>query len=229
VNVTLGILLPTRGRPDNLARFITSVMDTASAGNWHLYLRLDTDDPTAAAYDDVIGELDPDISVYHGDRIGFGASLNELAARAERDGVSHLGMFGDDVLFVSHGWDRALIGELGADLGVAYGNDGLRNKHESDLPTHYVTQTEVYRRLGYLAPPTIRHLFLDNVARDVGRYLENLVYVPVMIRHLHPWSEGEQIDDATYREGGRNPNIRKADRMAYIRWAQDRDWKRRLR
>jgi len=203
-----------------------------TAVDWHLYLRLDYDDPEVVGYDRVLADwsyYEKQITVVHGDRIGFGASLNELAARAERDGVSHLGMFGDDVLPVSHGWDVALVEALGDDLGVAYGDDGMRDKHHPDLPTHYVTQTEVYRRLGYLSPPTIRHLFLDNVARDVGRYLRNFVYVPVLIKHLHPWGEGEHIDDATYREGGRNPNIRKLDRMAYVRWTTDRGWKSRLR
>jgi hypothetical protein len=225
--VTLGILLPTRGRPDNLDRFITAVEGTAD--DWVLYLRLDYDDPEAPAYDKVIGKGWPNLRTFHGDRIGFAASLNELAFHAERDGVSHLGMFGDDVVPETEGWDTALVEALGSDLGVAYGDDGLRDKHEPDLPTHYVTQTEVYRRLGYLAPPNIRHLFLDNVARDVGRYLKNFVFVPVKIQHLHPWAEGEHLNDATYQEGGRNPNIRKLDRMAYVRWTQDRDWKKRLR
>jgi hypothetical protein len=225
--VTLGILLPTRGRPDNLDRFITAVEGTAE--DWHLYLRLDYDDPQAPAYDKVLAQKNPRITVRHGERTGFAASLNEVAAIAERDGVSHLGMFGDDVVPETEGWDTALVEALGSDLGVAYGDDGLRDKHEPDLPTHYVTQTEVYRRLGYLAPPNIRHLFLDNVARDVGRYLKNFVFVPVKIQHLHPWAEGEHLNDPTYAEGGRNPNIRKLDRMAYVRWTQDRDWKRRLR
>jgi hypothetical protein len=226
--MTLGILLPTRGRPDNLDRFLTAVEGTAE--DWHVYLRLDTDDPAAPAYDEVIHRhrLSP-ISTFHGDRVFFGPSLNELAARAERDGVSHVGMFGDDVVPETEGWDTRLVEALGDDLGVAYGDDGLRKKHAPDLPTHYVTQTEVYRRLGYLAPPTIRHLFLDNVARDVGRVLKNFVFVPVNIRHLHPWQEGEHIHDSTYAEGGRNAEIKRADQMAYIRWTQDRDWKKRLR
>lgn len=225
--MTLGILLPTRGRPDNLARFFSAV--EATADDWHLYLRLDTDDPAAPAYDKVLTQRHPHISAFHGPRIGFAASLNEMAARAEKDGVSHVGMFGDDVVPETPHWDTRLIEGLGEDLGVAYGDDGLRNKHAPDLPTHYITQIEVYRRLGYLAPPTIRHLFLDNVARDVGRYLKNFVFVPVKIRHLHPWIEGEHLDDTTYKEGGRNPNIRDADKRAYIRWTQDREWKRRLR
>lgn len=225
--MTLGILLPTRGRPDNLDRFITAVEGTAD--DWHLYLRLDTDDPQAAAYDKVLAPKHPQISVYHGDRVGFAASLNEVAFHAWGDRMSHLGMFGDDVVPETEHWDTRLVEGLGEDLGVAYGDDGLRKKHAPDLPTHYITQAEVYRRLGYLAPPTIRHLFLDNVARDIGRYLHNFVFVPVKIKHLHPWGEGEHLNDATYSEGGRNPNIRHLDRMAYIRWTTDRDWKQRLR
>lgn len=225
--MTLGILMPTRGRPQNLNRFINAVKETAD--DWHLYLRLDTDDESAPLYDEVIDHDDPRISVYHGDRIGLGASLNELAAIAERDGVSHIGMFGDDVLPITKGWDTALVNALGDRLGVAYGDDGLRDKHAPDLPTHYITQTEVYRRLGYLAPPTMRHLFLDNVARDVGRRLGNFVYVPVKLQHLHPLAEGEHLHDVTYAEGGRNAEIGKADRKAYIRWSQKRDWKKRLR
>jgi hypothetical protein len=223
--VTLGILLPTRGRPDNLDRFITAV--EATADDWHLYLRLDYDDPCEPTYPVRRGH--PNITVFRGDRTGFGASLNDLAVRADRDGMSHVGMFGDDVVPETSHWDTRLVEGLGEDLGIAYGDDGLRDKHAPDLPTHYITQIEVYRRLGYLAPPSIRHLFLDNVARDVGRYLGNLVFVPVHISHLHPWAEGEQIDDTTYQEGGRNPEIRKADREAYLRWTQNREWKRRLR
>lgn len=224
--MTLGILLPTRGRPENFDRFVQACY--ATGADWHLYVRLDTDDVRAAEYDPILAECGHEVSVFHGDRVGFGASLNELAAHAERDGVSHLGMFGDDVVPVTPGWDTALMSALGDRLGVAYGDDGLRNKHAPDLPTHYVTQTEVYRRLGYLAPPTIRHLFLDNVARDIGRHLHHFVYVPVKITHHHPWADGEHLHDDTYAEGGRNANIRQADRMAYIRWSQDKSWRKRL-
>lgn len=225
--MTLGILLPTRGRPGNLDRFVKAVK--ATAADWHLYLRLDYDDPEVPAYDEVLDHHDPRITITRGERVGFGPSLNELAYLADRDGMSHVGMFGDDVVPETGYWDSWLVDGLGDSLGIAYGDDGLRNKHSPDLPTHYVTQTEVYRRLGYLAPPTIRHLFLDNVARDVGRYLKNFVYVPVKIRHLHPWAEGEHLNDTTYTEGGRNPDVRHADRLAYIRWSTEREWKRRLR
>ena len=228
--MTLGILLPTRGRPDNFGRFVQACY--ATADDWQLYVRLDYDDPQAPEYDPVLEKcrlLGGRATVLHGPRVGFGASLNELAFRAERDGVPHLGMFGDDVVPETPHWDTRLVEGLGDDLGIAYGDDGLRHKHGRDLPTHYVTHAEVYRRLGYLSPPTIRHLYLDNVARDVGLYLKNFVFVPVKITHRHPWVEGEQIHDSTYAEGGRNADLRLADRRAYIQWTQDREWKRRLR
>lgn len=224
--MTLAVLLPTRGRPENCARFVKAALETAD--DIHIYLRLDYDDPKVAQYDSLLISEANRLTVMHGERIGFGPSLNALAARADRDGVSHLGMFADDVVPMTPHWDTRLIEGLGDFLGVAYGDDGLRDKHQPDLPTHYVTQTEVYRRLGYLSPPGIRHLFLDNVARDVGRRLRNFVFVPVRIQHLHPWAEGEQIDDLTYQEGGRNPQIRKADRKAYLQWAQSSQWKRTL-
>lgn len=224
--MTLAVLLPTRGRPHNFSRFMDAVADTAD--NVHVYVRLDYNDESAPEYDEHLNRH-RNITVIHGEQVGFGSSLNELAARAELDGASHLGMFGDDVLPVDHGWDTALVEALGDRLGVAYGDDGLRDKHAPDLPTHYVTQTEVYRRLGYLAPPTIRHLFLDNVARDVGRCLGHFVFVPVRITHLHPWVEGEHLHDKTYAEGGRNVDIRHSDRLAYLRWGQNKDWKKRLK
>lgn len=225
--MTLAILLPTRGRPANLERFVGAVIDTAD--DWHLYLRLDHDDPELDGYESFLENMTSEnITVRRGRRTRFGPSLNELAEHADRDGMTHVGMFGDDVLPFTHSWDTRLIEALGDDLGVAYGDDGLRKKHAPDLPTHYVTQTEVYRRLGYLSPPGIKHLYLDNVARDVGRHLRNFQFVPVTIRHIHPWAEGEDIHDTTYAEGGRNRKLLKADRAEYLRWGQDQTWRKRL-
>lgn len=163
-----------------------------------------------------------------GPRIGFGQSLNELAKVAADDGMTHLGMFGDDVVPITPNWDVQLVLALGGRLGVAYGDDGLRDRHAPDLPTHYVTQTEVYRRLGYLVPPGMKHLFPDNVAREIGRHLNNLQFVDVQLRHLHPWAEGEELHDRTYAEGGRNTRLRRSDRAIYLQWAKDRTWKQQL-
>jgi hypothetical protein len=210
----LGILVPSRGRPGNLRRLIDAISATAT-GEVRIYTRVDDDDPTRDEYLALAG-----VHITTGPRIYYGPSLNQLAPIADRDGCDHLAMFGDDVVPETHGWDRLLIDALDGRLGVAYGSDGLEHKHARDLPTHYVTQTEISRRLGWFAPPTMRHLFLDNVARDLGKGLGNFVYVPeAKIRHLHPWA-GLAERDQTYREGGSNKQVRQADELAYRRWAR---------
>jgi hypothetical protein len=210
----LGILVPSRGRPGNLRRLIDAIAATAT-GEVRIYTRVDDDDPTRDEYLALEG-----VHITTGPRIYYGPSLNQLAPIADRDGCDHLAMFGDDVVPETHGWDRLLIDALDGRLGVAYGSDGLEHKHARDLPTHYVTQTEISRRLGWFAPPTMRHLFLDNVARDLGKGLGNFVYVPeAKIRHLHPWA-GLAERDQTYREGGSNKRVRQADELAYRRWAR---------
>jgi hypothetical protein len=211
----LGVLVPSRGRPGNLRRLIDAINATAT-GEVRIYTRVDDDDPTLPGYLELDG-----VHITRGPRVFYAASLNEIAPLADADGCEHLAMFGDDVVPETAGWDELLIAALGGRLGVAYGSDGLEHKHGVDLPTHYVTQTEVSRRLGWFAPPTMRHLFLDNVARDIGRGLGNFVYVPeAKIRHLHPWA-GLAKRDETYREGGSNKAVRDQDKAAYEAWARD--------
>lgn len=208
----LAVLVPSRGRPTNLARLVEAINST-KAGNVSVYTRLDDDDPKLADY----LALEVPITVTVGPRVFYAASLNELAKQAAADGATHLAMFGDDVLPETAGWDRLLVAALKERLGVAYGSDGLEHLHGVDLPTHYVTNVDVYNRLGWLALRTIRHLFLDNVARDIGQALNNFVYLPeVKLTHLHRWN-GAAPDDATYREA--NDKIkRRRDRNAYLAW-----------
>lgn len=211
----LGILVPSRARPGNLRRLIQAINATAT-GDYVIYTRVDDDDPTLPEYLELDG-----VHITVGPRVGYAASLNELAPLADSFGCDHLAMFGDDVVPETLGWDEMLVAALGGRLGVAYGSDGLEHKHGPDLPTHYVTQTEISRRLGWFAPRTMRHLFLDNVARDLGRGLGNFAYVPsAKIRHLHPWA-GLAERDSTYREGGSNKRVRDQDKAAYGAWVRD--------
>lgn len=209
---TLGVLVPSRGRPGNLARLVNAVESTKD-GHVTIYTRLDDDDATLSDY--LARNLPINVTV--GPRVFYGASLNEIASKAVHDGATHLGMFGDDVVPDTPGWDRQLINALGGRLGVAYGSDGLEKLHGPDLPTHYVTQAELFTRLGWLALPTIRHLFLDNVARELGKALGNFVYLPnVKLTHLHRWNKSAPDDD-TYREAN-DKRKRESDRQAFETW-----------
>ena len=214
-DLLLAILVPSRGRPHNMVRLAKAVAETCKVP-YRIYCRIDDDDPTLDEYLNIEG-----INITVGPRVFYGPSLNEIWLLADADGCTHLAMLGDDVVPETVGWDRMLIDALGGRLGVAYGSDGLEYRHPRDLPTHYVTQTEIPRRLGWFALPALQHLFLDNVAREIGQELANFQYVPdAKLSHLHPWA-GKSDDDVTYREGGANRNILRRDKAAFYAWVRE--------
>lgn len=213
--MSLAILVPSRGRPHNLNRLVKAITATVT-GDCIVYAYVDADDPRLAEYRSVCADSGVRLNV--GPRIFYAPAVNALAKIAVDDGATHLAMFGDDVVPETPGWDRMLIDALGDRLGIVYGSDGLEHLHGPDLPTHYVTQAEVFRRLGWLTLPTLRHLFSDDVARELGRGLGNFVYVPgAKITHNHPWA-GLAEDDQTYREGGRNKRKRELDKRVFQQW-----------
>lgn len=207
----LGVLVPSRGRPGNLQRLITAITTTAT-GDHRIYTRIDDDDPARTEYLAIDG-----VHITTGPRVFFGPSLNEIWPLADADGCTHLAMFGDDVLPETAGWDQMLIDALGGRLGVAYGSDGLEHLHGIGLPTHYITQTEVPRRIGWFYLPTLRHLFGDNVAREIGLGLDNFQYVPeAKLNHLHRWVD-RSLDDLTYQEAN-DKGKAQLDRRAFETW-----------
>jgi len=92
-------------------------------------------------------------------------------------------------------------------LGVVYCND----LHQGEkLPTAAFVDAEIVRRLGYVVPPTIQHLYMDNYFRSLGEGLGTLTYLPdVVIEHMHPHAGKAEMDDGyrqvnstdAYREG----------------------------
>lgn len=206
-NTKLAILVPTRGRPHNLKRLSKAAKDTCTT-DYEIFARIDHDDKSKYP------KLE-NVTYLVGDRIFYANSVNETAEHALQNGFTHLAILGDDVLPETVGWDQKMISELD-ELGVVYGSDGLEHLHGKDLPTHVVVPIEMYKKLGWIALPTLRHLFCDNVWRELGRITE-FIYMPdVKLSHLHRWNKAAP-DDKTYREA--NDKIkREADRIAFETW-----------
>ena len=203
----LAITVPTRGRPHNLKRLAKAAKETCTT-EYTIFARIDNDD--RSNYPDL-----ENVVYVEGPRIFFSPSLNELAKIASDQGFTHIAILGDDVLPQTIGWDKALIESL-PELGVAYGSDGLENLHGPDLPTHVVVPMEMYRRLGWIGLPELRHLFCDNVWRELGK-LTSFIYLPdVKLTHLHRWNKTAP-DDKTYQEA--NDKVKRdADKNAFENW-----------
>lgn len=199
------VLVPSRGRPVNARRCVDSIRATAPRAAF--LVLVDADDPDLDRY----RELELPVWVTP-PGAGFTGALNH-AAEAIFDGYDVLGAFGDDVIFRTPRWDRALAIALETP-GIAYADDLLQRRNH---PTAVFMSAEVYRALGWLALPVTRHQWADDGWKRVGAGAGVLRYMPdVIIEHMHPaagkaeWDEGyaRVFDEDRARE----------DYEAFMRW-----------
>jgi hypothetical protein len=200
----LWVLVPSRGRPQNVDRLVRACALTCRADT-RLHFGFDEDDPAR----------EPSIAATGGHRytvaprMGLTAWTNVLASR--HMDVPALGSLGDDHLPITDGWDEQLLESLPGGGGYAYPNDLRRD----DIPEAVVVSTSVVAALGWFALPALSHWYIDNVWRDLG-HPDRLVYRPdVIVRHMHPAVVKGVPGDATYSEAAAGLN---ADLAVYQRW-----------
>jgi len=200
----LVVLVPTRARPRNAA-FLAAAWKSTATGDSRLVFLVDGDDPERDDY--LAGQRRwgceaIEVRVLEGPHgTGIGAILNEHAP-LEAAEAAFVGFMGDDHRPRTKGWDVALMGAL-EQPGVAYGDDLLQRER---LPTAMVLSSVIVMTLGYLIPPGVRHLYIDNFWMRLGEDLGNLQYLPgVVIEHMHAvagkasWDEGYVASTAPER------------------------------
>lgn len=200
--VSLLALCPSRGRPTAAREVMRSFDATITDQRSDLVFVVDEDDPTADRYPAGTMVVRP-----------TGCMGGALAAALTPEilgGASVVGMIGDDVRFRTAGWDSAFLACIGERPGIAWGDDGLQHDR---LVSHWWLSRPIVDEFG-MAPAGLRHFYMDNYWRDVGRLAQCLYYFPdILIEHLHP-DAGKASGDGTY------------DRA--LRWAEDdKLWYRR--
>lgn len=217
----LAIIVPTRGRPENIRKVIgawdfTNAWDVAD-----LILAVDGDDPEypayAALYDEHVhpDTNEPLFSVHVQDRwVPMVHKLNEVAALAA-EGYFAVGFAGDDHLPQTIGWAErylTVLREMGA--GMVYGDDGYQGRK---LSTEWTVTSDVVRALGRMVPAPVEHMYCDNSMMDLFNGAGALRHLPeVRIEHRHPVA-GKAETDAQYQRVNHRDQFRK-DRLAYDRW-----------
>jgi hypothetical protein len=206
----LAVIVPTRGRPQNAARLQQAFKDTESL-NATLVLVVDGDDPELPSYRDAL--TDGVLITFPGPTgTGMVQALNWAAALIAPQ-YDALGFMGDDHLPRTAGWDAHVLGALsGPWPHVVYGNDLFQGER---LPTAAFLPSRVVRALGFMAPPVLRHLYVDNFWLDLGTQLGGLRYLPeVVIEHIHP-AAGKTAMDGRYAAVNA-PEADVADRLAWL-------------
>lgn len=204
------IIVPSRGRPENIAR-LTGAFDVATHAE--LLVAIDADDPEAGEYQRVQFNRGGMWLVRDLRRRMVG-TLNHIATSTATKSYRYVGFMGDDHYPQTPGWDIEYVRALdrAGPGGIVYGNDLIQGRN---LPTQVALDRRIVDVLGYMAPPCLVHMFADNFWRDLGEALGTLVYLPdVVVEHLHPIAERAAWDDQ-YTEAGASMN---SDHQAYERW-----------
>lgn len=222
----LVVIVPTRRRPQNIPPLIEAFDLTVTHPGTTVEIVVDgADEATANAYFDAWScgpDCDGDgcpnswVSMCTQPHRGMCPTLNHIAATPEFGAMTYstiIGFMGDDHRPRTVGWDQRIIDAM-PPLGVVYTDDGFQGEN---LPTSVFMDAELVRRLGWMVPPGIGHLFCDNAWKALGEALGTLVYLPdVLIEHMHPHA-GKAEMDAGYAEVN-SARQWEADETAFRKW-----------
>lgn len=176
----ISILVPTRGRPENIKRLYKSVCDTAfDSSQIEFVFYVDEDDKTSF---DTIKSLGG-IPVLVGPRIILSKMWNECAAIARGDIMMHCG---DDIIFRSQHWDKLVIEKFDESkdkILFVHGDDGHWG---GQFGTHGFIHKNWMDTVGYFVPPYFSSDYNDTWLNEVANIIKRRVYIPeIVTEHMH--------------------------------------------
>jgi hypothetical protein len=182
------VIVPTRSRPDNAERFAKHFFETSKISD----LVFGIDDDQIDLYpkiDDVIYDINPNMKLV--------PKLN-LLANKYKDKYETITFLGDDHLLITDGWDQSLyipIKQTG--YGFSFANDLL---FKESLPTCVMASTNIIKSLGYMTPPILWHMYIDNFWKMLGSRLNAIFYFPEVYWENLTYQNGKAKMDDSYRE-----------------------------
>jgi hypothetical protein len=110
------------------------------------------------------------------------------------DEADSLMALGHDTIIHTPLWEEKVMEWVGQ-KAVIYPDDGIQHER---LPTSAWLDARVVKALGYMAPPSIRHLYIDNFWHTLGCNLDSIKHLPdVLFEHIHPCVGKRAWDETT--------------------------------
>jgi ABC-type polysaccharide/polyol phosphate transport system ATPase subunit len=197
MNARISLLLPTRGRPELLRRFLESVLARSERPELvEVVVYADEDDPSSHGFQ--VEGLE--VRTLVGPRASMG-DYNTACFEGSRGDIVVLA--NDDVVIQTRGWDRKLR-EMHAAMQdrvyLAYPNDLFKGRGLSAFP---ILSRAACQMLGEPFPRAYRGAFIDYHLLDIFKRLERrghprLIYLEdVVFEHMH-YRTGKGDFDAIY-------------------------------
>lgn len=210
------VIVPSRGRPQAVAEMAQAFGDTCT-GSTRLVFMTDDDDPDEDGYLEQVINLGISmegkaIALRSGPNVSMVDALNRAARRVLNEDPYAIAFMGDDHRPRTKGWDTRYLDALRQlGTGIVFGNDLLQGQR---LPTQVAMTADIVRALGWMAPPVLRHLYVDDFWRDLGVHAGCLRYLPdVVVEHLHPVAGKAEMDEGYARVN--DARVYDADQAAY--------------
>lgn len=188
----ISLLVPTRGRPDNVERLVSSVLTTADdPSNIEFVFYVDNDD-------DSYGDLLKPHQVIRGDRIVLSQMWNLCQMVARGPFFYHAG---DDLIFRTPGWDTELLAAFDQyedKIIFAHGRDGSAHDN-SGFGTHGVIHKNWIDAVGYFVPPYFSSDYNDTWLNEVSDMIGRHVRLSYLTEHMHP-AFGKAVWDQNHKD-----------------------------
>ena len=185
-------IVPSRGRPHKVIELVAAWEETRTFAN--LLVAVDFDDPNVNDYRNALYDTPPWVRWMRVPTTGMNAALNYCVWTPVVRGHTIIGFMGDDHRPRTAGWDTKISASVDEGALIVYANDLLQG---ANLPTQVALDARVIKTLGHMAPPALRHLYLDNYWKTLGERTQRMSYLhDVVIEHVHPiagktnWDEG---------------------------------------
>ncbi len=185
----ISVLLPSRGRPESLARSIRSLLEKATVpGRVHILVGFDVDDPTTGRTALGCGAHPVQFEHRHGYH-QLHRYVNRLAEHATGDWLL---LWNDDATMTTEGWDSAIIAhDETVPLVLSLSSTGYGHR----LCCFPAISRALHERLGHLSCSP----HIDTWIQDLGRATGCLRDIQVHVHHdRHDLTGGH--DDQTRAE-----------------------------
>jgi hypothetical protein len=210
----IALLIPTRNRPNSIKHILE---EYKIYGNGYIDFVIGVDEDDEYIGDYVRLANDYNVILYIAQRKRLGPTLNDMSVKYAKKYFA-LGFIGDDMRPRTEGWDGKIMSSLQQlKTGIVHGDDGHWGK---DLATQVFMTSDIVQTLGYMVPPGMIHMYLDNFWSEFAREINKFVYRgDILIEHLHPaW--GKAPKDSLYEETNTNERMN-SDRLLYEKYKDE--------
>ena len=188
VSDMVSVLVPERGRPEELDRLLMSLIDTAGDENYEIIVYIDADDP---AWHDREPRMHSHVRYLRRPRPPtLGEKLNWLAKEA-RGGI--LWFIANDMIVETRdwpGWFRRTAERLPNGIGIMHPVD-MTNP---GLASYFAMTRAMYEGVGLFAPPWFPYWFCDTWWTEIGILTGTLREVPVILQAPEGGQRSERPD-----------------------------------